>query len=237
MKMRLRHILIILIAVLAFFPSCRREAAKVIPRGKLAKIYAEMLVTDQWVQSTLTLRRMADTSLVYDPILEKYGYTQVDYQYTVEKYMDDPERFSRILRNTAGILDAQIKDLRKKQHQLNLQTIQQKKLESTELPELKHFLNAIDDYRPLDWADTVRIELDSVYFVHKITRIPYTDTVYEGVRMIVAADTLAVRDSIAVADTVAKHQFSNMLDSLKRNNVSLPPQAMKVVRQRMNEIK
>lgn len=224
MKMRLRHILIILIAVLAFFPSCRREAAKVIPRGKLAKIYAEMLVTDQWVQSTITLRRMADTSLVYDPILEKYGYTQWDYQYTVEKYMDDPERFSRILRSTAGILDAQLKDLRKKQHQLNLQTILKKKLQSTELPEFKNFPNAIDDYRPLDWADTVRIELDSVYFVHKITRIPYTDTVYEGVRMI-------------VADTVAEHQFSNILDSLKRNNVSLPPQAMKVMRQRMNEIK
>ena len=237
MKMRLRHILILLVVVMALFPSCRRGADKVIPRGKLAKIYAEMLVTDQWVQNTLSLRRMADTSLVYDPILEKYGYTQADYQHTVETYMDDPERFSRILRTTAGILDGQIKELRKKQHQIHLATIRKKKLESTELPEFKYFINAIDSYRSLDWADTVKIELDSVYFVHKISRIPYTDTVYEGVRVIVAADTLAVKDTVAVTDTVAKSRSVSLLDSLKRNNIPVSPQAMRMLRQKMKENK
>lgn len=202
MKVHLRHIILILVAVLVFLPSCRKVGERVIPRGKLSRIYAEMLVTDQWIQTAPTLRKIADTSLVYEPILEKYGYTSEDYQFSVEKYMDDPERFSRILRTTSRILDGQLKELRKKQHLLALEAKQRKKINAVELPEFEHFINAIEDYQPLDWADTVKIELDTAYFVHKITRVPYTDTVYEGVRMIVAADTLAVADSVAVADTL-----------------------------------
>ena len=86
-------------------PSCKREGPRVIPRSKLAKIYAEMFVTDQWIQSKPALRTIADTSLVYEPILERYGYDSEDYQYSIDRYMDDPERFSRILRSTAEILD------------------------------------------------------------------------------------------------------------------------------------
>ena len=120
-----------------------------------------MLVTDQWAQSTPSLRRIADTSLVYEPILEKYGYTSEDYQLSVDSYMDDPERFSRILRSTSKILDAQLKDLRKKQHQLALAEKQKKALSAVELPEFRHFMNAVENYRPLDWADSVKIELDT----------------------------------------------------------------------------
>ncbi len=203
MKVRLRHILVILAVALAIFSSCRREGSSVIPRGKLARIYAEILVTDQWVQSTPSLKRIADTSLVYEPILEKYGYTSEDYQLSVDRYMDDPERFSRILRSTSKILNEQLKDLRKRQHELILAAKQKKALNAVELPEFRHFINSVENYRPLDWADTVKIELDTAYFVHKIERVQYTDTVYEGVRMIVAdVDTLAVKDSVAVADTL-----------------------------------
>ena len=53
--------------------SCRKDEAEVIPRSKMAEIYAEMLVTDQWITTTPGIRMIADTSLVYEPILEKYG--------------------------------------------------------------------------------------------------------------------------------------------------------------------
>jgi hypothetical protein len=217
MKGNLRHILVVLAVLLAIFPSCRRERVRVIPRSKLARIYAEMLVTDQWAQSTPSLRRIADTSLVYEPILEKYGYTSEDYQLSVDSYMDDPERFSRILRSTSKILDAQLKDLRKKQHQLALAEKQKKALSAVELPEFRHFMNAVENYRPLDWADSVKIELDTAYFVHKIERVQYTDTVYEGVRMIVAAvDTLAVKDSVAVADTLKEADKNPDMPKIRR---------------------
>ena len=67
-----RHISFAL-ALLIGLASCSGGRDKVIPRAKLAEIYAEMLVTDQWITSTPGVRREADTSLVYEPILEKYG--------------------------------------------------------------------------------------------------------------------------------------------------------------------
>ena len=91
MKRSLNIFCIIILALAA--SSCSR-GPRVIPRGKMARIYAEMLVTDQWINSTPSVKRMADTSLVYEPILEKYGYTTEDYRRSVEVYMDDPERYS-----------------------------------------------------------------------------------------------------------------------------------------------
>mgnify|MGYP003445798638 FL=1 len=69
MRSILRYIVILTASVLVL-SSCGKDEAEVIPRAKLAKIYAEMLVTDQWVTSTPGVRMIADTSLVYEPILE-----------------------------------------------------------------------------------------------------------------------------------------------------------------------
>ena len=101
------------------FSSCLKEEDKVIPKGKLAKIYAEMLLTDQWIQDTPGIRYVADTSLIYEPILEKYGYDKMDYLHTVDRYLDDPERFSRIWRETSDILDARLKEAKKRRAALD----------------------------------------------------------------------------------------------------------------------
>ena len=55
---------------------------------------------------------------MYEPILNEYGYTKADYRKSVDEYMNDPERFSRILRTTVEIFDDMLKDLeaRKAEH-------------------------------------------------------------------------------------------------------------------------
>ena len=53
------------VAALTLLASCSRDESEVIPRGKLSEIYAEMLMTDQWITSTPGFRHIADTSLVY----------------------------------------------------------------------------------------------------------------------------------------------------------------------------
>ena len=104
MKRKLLHIVLLAILICGIICSCNKEETKVIPRGKLAKIYAEMLMTDQWIVMTPGVRMVADTSLIYEPILDKYGYDSDDYRKSVETYMDDPERFARILRTTGELL-------------------------------------------------------------------------------------------------------------------------------------
>ena len=201
--MKKHFVILLLLAAIVLAPSCRRNGPRVIPRGKLAKIYAEMFVTDQWIQNTPKLRSIADTSLVYEPILEKYGYTSEDYQHSVQHYMDDPERFSRILRTTGDILDDQIKDLKRKQKEL--QELEAKRLAESKrkYPEYELWYTELPPRNERDYSDTISVGWDTASLMFKFRYMPRTDTIYEGVRMIVPADTLTVADSLAVTDSIA----------------------------------
>lgn len=201
--MKKHFVILLLLAAIVLAPSCRRNGPRVIPRGKLAKIYAEMFVTDQWIQNTPKLRSIADTSLVYEPILEKYGYTSEDYQHSVQHYMDDPERFSRILRTTGEILDDHIKDLKRKQKEL--QELEAKRLAESKrkYPEYELWYTELPPRNERDYSDTISVGWDTASLMFKFRYMPRTDTIYEGVRMIVPADTLTVADSLAVTDSIA----------------------------------
>ena len=89
-----------------------------IDEGDMAKIYAEMLITDQWINTVPSLRVVADTSLVYEPILKKYGYTSADYRTSVEYYLNDPDDFADIMRETIKILDKKLAKLHDKKGDL-----------------------------------------------------------------------------------------------------------------------
>ena len=90
MRKFILHIFAVSVAAVVCL-ACSSDKASVIPRGKLARIYAEMLVTDQWILAEPDFRRVADTTLVYEPILQKYGYDTQDYIKSVGYYMNDPE--------------------------------------------------------------------------------------------------------------------------------------------------
>lgn len=190
-------------AALVLLSSCSRDEAEVIPRGKLAEIYAEMLMTDQWITSTPGFRHIADTSLVYEPILEKYGYDSKDYRRTVDVYMDDPERFSRILRTTVAILDERLNELRKQEKILEEEEARRKRLEMLRYDsdlDINEFFPCLFDEPYVHYYDSVTFEPDSSLWIYRLMAVSETDTLYEGPRMTVAADTLALSDSIAAVE-------------------------------------
>ncbi|MBE6234352.1 MAG: DUF4296 domain-containing protein [Bacteroidales bacterium] len=201
-----RHIYIALVATVLLV-SCSKDEAEVIPRSKLAKIYAEMLMTDQWITSTSGVRKIADTSLVYEPILEKYGYSTVDYCKTVEVYMDDPERFSRVLRTSAEILDKQLTELRAELKKQEMAEAKRKRLEKlryrSDFKPEEYFPYMFDEPF-VHYYDSVSFSPDSILYVYRLIDVERTDTIYEGVRMKVAADTLVTCDSLAAADTIVE---------------------------------
>ena len=193
-----------LFAVVLFLSSCSEEEGKVIPRSKLAEIYAEMLITDQWISDTPGVRRTADTSLVYEPIFQKYGYTTADYRTSVDRYMDDPERFSRILRTTVQILD-------KKMVQLNLDREEQERLKALKarLERMKvksnfkpeEFFPYLFDEPYVHYYDSLSVEPDSVLMVYRLSNIDRSDTLFDGIKII-------VRDTAAVVDTIKKEELN-----------------------------
>lgn len=94
-----RHILIAL-AALGLLCSCSGRA-RIIPRGVLTDIYAEMLFADQWLEDHRAERNRVDTMLFYDPIFKRYGYTFEDYDASVRHYLKDPEKFSKVFRDAS----------------------------------------------------------------------------------------------------------------------------------------
>ena len=105
MRTLLRHIVTVLVLAVCLC-SCGREG-KVIPRNKFARIYA-----DSWLSTASPeARQRSDTMAFYEPIFEKYGYTVEDYWASVSYYLQDPDRFSRILNRSNQQLESQLKAL------------------------------------------------------------------------------------------------------------------------------
>jgi hypothetical protein len=168
--------------------SCKKDG--IIEEDTMAQIYAEMLLTDQWINTTPGMRTVADTSLVYEPILKEYGYTSSDYRKSVEYYLEDPDTYADIMKATVKILDGKLKDLNKVKFQQEEQKkrIQFVKSMSGKL-NLKDSLLAITQIRSnfITDEDSLAIEWDnsSMYF-----------------RIFKVRDTLSVKDSLQVLDTV-----------------------------------
>lgn len=200
MKKVFLHIPAVLAALLLCF-ACSDDESKVIPRGKMAKIYAEMLVMDQWAVSDSRLRQKADTSLIYEPIFEKYGYDGEDYRASVEYYMNDPERFSRILRESADILDARIEELKNLKQELMKQENINRLITDFDISDFYPYLSS-EPY--VHYYDSLAVELDTLS-TYRLVSIERADTLYDCLRMIVQTDTLknVVKEEDALKDSVA----------------------------------
>lgn len=191
MKQRIIHIFAVCFALCLLVGCSCSNKSKVIPRGKMAHIYAEMLVVDQWLLEHSKYRTQADTSLVYEPIFQKYGYTTEDYRASLEHYMNDPERYSRILRETVEILDEQIGELKGvKAAEDRLKSIVPYKMDPARL----YYGRSKD--RLWNFRDSVSVALDSLVAVYELGFHELSDTVFDGPKIIVKVDTLQVKDSL-----------------------------------------
>ena len=203
MKKTFRHIIAV-IAAMVLLASCSRDGAEVIPRSKLSQIYADMLMTDQWILSTPGFRHIADTSLVYEPILKKYGYDSEDYRKTIEVYMNDPERFSRILRTTVSIFDERLAELHKQEKLLEEAEARRKRLAKLKFESdinMNEFFPCLYEEPYVHYYDSVSFEPDSALWIYRLQHIPATDTVFEGPAVKVKTDTLVVNDTLNIIES------------------------------------
>lgn len=200
----LRRICVLAAAALLVI-SCGSNG-RVIPAHKLSKIYAEMLVLDQRIRNNPQLASTADTTLVYEPILNKYGYSGKDYAKSVARYMKDPEAFGKIFKDTREILDSHIKELKAAER------ARQKADSLRNAIEEKTFLRApiyMDIACDTVRIDTVAVSIDSLGIYSWRRFVP--DTLYDGpvYRLRAKADTVAVADTLAKAtDTVKAKEMA-----------------------------
>ncbi len=211
---KFRHIALALCFVAVFAVSC---GPRVIPRGKLAEIYAEMFLADQWLRENPPLNRSADTLLVYEPILEHYGYTTDDYLRSVERYMRDPDKYAKLLRGVSKRLDEEVAAVKK-------QISREQYLSGLHLDRVQVADSLLRRYRSY-YLGRPRVAVDSLF---QLTLLDYSpDTTYEGPRMIVWADTVALRDSLALADSLAMADSLAWADSLQLDSLAKTKEIVK----------
>lgn len=184
--------------ILISLSSC--GGSDVIPRRKLAMIYAEMFVADQWIISDTDARRMADTTLVYEPIFEKYGYTSDDYRRSMDVYMSDPDRYARILRKSSLLIEDKIKDL-KKQKKLLESLSRLKGASEAFLPEKIFFLTGIRN-PDLLVVDSVRVYIDSTGGAFMFDVQKGYDTLFAGPAFRIVSDTVVVADTVSAVPEI-----------------------------------
>ena len=188
MKLRLY----IVVALLVVAASCR--GPRTIPRDKLSDIYHDMFLQDQQIRNNPSLKKLADTSLVYEGIFREYGYTTDDYIYTVGKYIREPDKFAKIFAKTADRLEKEAKEVGKEvaleQWRAALMRIYKQPIDTTRLPRV-----------PLGAVDTAFFRLVG----SEVKYFPPPDT------LSYILDTMVLR---APGDTVLVDTLKVQLDSL-----------------------
>ena len=201
MKRVLRIVLLFAMAFPAVI-SCD-SGGRVIPVGKMERIYREMLLADQWLAENPDKRGTADTTWFYEPIFRKYGYSLKDYQKSVDRYLNDPSRYADML----GRVES---GLRKDLAALNGEIAREDRLRheadsiyrAFKSVKAKPFHSFLDIFTVDSMTDRVEMEKDSLGVYRPVPVIE--DTVYHG-PMLVIRDTseVAARDSvIAVASDI-----------------------------------
>ena len=200
MKRTLSYIALVLILLAA---GCSRKP-KLISEENISKIHMEMLLADQWLKSGNN-RRQADTSLVYAPIFEKYGYTVEDYRYSVDHYLDMPEKFSKIFDRTTELLNIKLDSVNRAQRSKHKADSTLRALLAIDIPRPEMYSKFFEDIYA---RDSFAVHLDSMG-VYRLERILH-DTMFKGPLLVIKEKPRP--DSLAAdADSLL-----NATDSLRR---------------------
>lgn len=177
--------------------SCKRDL--VIPEQELVDIYAEMYMVDQWYSREGRGRNGTDSLLVYGGILDKHGYTVEEFRHSLKRCLDDPERFTAIIKQVQNNYNLHLEALIAEDERMivrdSLAAEKRKYLRTIKTPPL--YKDLLAGYFP---NDTVCAGPDSLGFT---IAIPQMDTVYDGPAVIVrhiASDSTDVADSTVVGN-------------------------------------
>jgi hypothetical protein len=170
--------------IILILSSCEPRV-RVIPRDKLAEIYADMYASDQWVASNPGERDLAETSWIYEPIFKKYGYTLEDYQKSVRYYLQDPEKYAKILTNTSKILKRHADELRTAERKLQMMRMSPDNFHT--LTPL-YQINVKNDVGP----SGIEVAIDSTTGYRKVSAV-ISDTTFRGPKLLIKADEISIQ--------------------------------------------
>ncbi|MDD5714698.1 MAG: DUF4296 domain-containing protein [Bacteroidales bacterium] len=196
--------------LLVVFCSCVK-AGKRISSDDFRVVLREMFLADLILERDGTLSRLADSTLVYPPILEKYGYTTEQFLATMEYYAGRPARFKSLLTRVRRTLNEERTEYNQRLTWLNEQKALVERFNNwlNDTVSGRHDFVAKQSLKrilPADPSDkqTWRMDRDSSYAV-------------PSGKLLAVIDTLQVRDSVPL-------YLSAPRSFRPRINISLKPE-------------
>lgn len=90
------HILLVAACAVLCLAGCSGDG-RVIPKKDMIALYADMFLADQWLRENPDARKVADTTLFFDPIFRRHGYTFQDYEKSIEYYSGRTEELTEVM--------------------------------------------------------------------------------------------------------------------------------------------
>lgn len=91
----MRRFILTILAILPLLAGCS-DKGKVIPGEDFSEIFVDMFLADQWLRDHPSYRDKADTTLFFEPIFRKYGYSFKDYNASLDFYAGDTDLLTEI---------------------------------------------------------------------------------------------------------------------------------------------
>lgn len=194
---RFHHIVILVLAAL-LASSCR--GPRKIPGEDMEEIFYLVFMQDQRIKQDRSLRNLADTSQVYAGILKSMGYNTDDYIYSLHYYLEEPEKMEDVMKAVTERLERELKVVNKEleieRWRSKMMAIYGKKIDTAKRPQ--------PPVRPVDTLK-IRFDGDSAY-MHKVIDslklIPRDSLIFLRDTLVVPKDTLVLKDTLAVKDSL-----------------------------------
>lgn len=160
--------------------ACRSDR---IPREDMKIVLKELILTDLQISSSEELKRLADSSWVYAPVLRKFGYTDAQFYNTVSYYIGRPDRFRSLLSQLRNDVTEERRQLTAylegaHQQKLKLERFIAGLKDSVPSPHAEATFKAFTNLLPADSADLVwRMDRDSLYRLPANRLLPVLDTI------------------------------------------------------------
>lgn len=101
--MKLVRNIIFIVTAIFLMTSCNNDA--VIPRDTMSDIYYDIYIADQLFTQSSEYKDLNDSTNLYVAIINKYGFTEEDYQKSLDFYMIRPDKFEKIFIKTKKKLE------------------------------------------------------------------------------------------------------------------------------------
>ena len=107
----MKYIRVLYIALLGILISCKSEK---IPQREMPLLIAEIYKVDRFINSNYNLVIKADTTRIYESVLNKHGYSSKQFVYTIEHYLSRPAKLKSFYSKAKQLIEEEERALQER---------------------------------------------------------------------------------------------------------------------------